>query len=202
MKKAKVEYLHKTKLKSRGWTESLINKFLGDPEKTKQQCFHGRVVTVPQYDLRRVESVEQTPDFIDGVAKAKKRSLVQIEAAQNRVDEAEELKRKQFTFAHTANIKVEKWNYDHLRNWVVLQNTSRRNQTSSIKSTIVLFVIDNLTNWASLREEIRPIISHKSPAIQEQEAINRLAILEKRLLKKIGETYPKLNAEVRRQITV
>jgi hypothetical protein len=29
-----MEYLYKAELKSRGWTESLIKKFVGEPEKT------------------------------------------------------------------------------------------------------------------------------------------------------------------------
>ena len=55
------EHLTKSRLKDRGWTESLINKFLGEPDLTKDNPMYRCAAPMCLYSLKRIEQVELLP---------------------------------------------------------------------------------------------------------------------------------------------
>lgn len=70
-------------LSERGWTDSLIKQFLGEPDGRRA---HGRYhsTMIRLYDLRRVEAAEQTAAFADARAKAERRRAAGKKGAETR----------------------------------------------------------------------------------------------------------------------
>jgi hypothetical protein len=67
-----------TQLKERGWTPTLVKKFLGSPDATKPNPHYRSAAPMQLYSLARVELVEQE----DGWKTAQARSTVRSEAGK------------------------------------------------------------------------------------------------------------------------
>lgn len=68
-----IKYLTKTAVIERGWTNSAIVKFLGEPDKTSPNPYSRQKLSVKLFDLNRVEEVEQSQLFIEWQEKSKNR---------------------------------------------------------------------------------------------------------------------------------
>lgn len=60
-------------LKERGWTDTLIKRFLPEPDLTRPNPHHAQSPPMRLYSKDRVESVEQTPEFQAAFAVAQRR---------------------------------------------------------------------------------------------------------------------------------
>lgn len=69
----KVELLTKACVKQRGWTESLIAKFLPHPDKTKQNPHYKSGPPMKLYRLDRVAEAEASPTFQEATASLARR---------------------------------------------------------------------------------------------------------------------------------
>ena len=65
--------LTKTGVKERGWTDSLIRQFLGEPDSTKVNFYYKSGPPVCLYLVSRVEAAEMTPEFVAAREKVEKR---------------------------------------------------------------------------------------------------------------------------------
>src|SRR5579862_5460503 len=54
------EYLSIPELKKRNWTDTLIKKFLGNPDITKPNPYYSSAAPMGLYSLARVEEIEQS----------------------------------------------------------------------------------------------------------------------------------------------
>ena len=78
----KPEYISISGLKGkRQWTDSLIKKFLGKPDKLSKNPHYACAAPVNLYDLERVIAVENTAEFKEAIAISKVRSLKAKEVA-------------------------------------------------------------------------------------------------------------------------
>lgn len=69
----KEEYTTKSQLKERGWTDTMIKKFLGTPDATKVNPFYSSAAPMGLYDVKRVKKVERTKAFKEAMEKSEAR---------------------------------------------------------------------------------------------------------------------------------
>ena len=83
---AKPELWTQTTLKSRGWTISLIHRFLDPPDATAPNPrYRSAGAPMKLYDAERVQTLETTQAVSDALAQARQRSLrAQDRAARQR----------------------------------------------------------------------------------------------------------------------
>lgn len=79
-------FYNKTELKERGWTETAITKFLGNPDR-KGKNRKGRKGKVSLYFKERVHHAEQTPNFKEWKLKSATRSQASLAAAEKKRQE-------------------------------------------------------------------------------------------------------------------
>jgi len=78
------EFISASGLKwKRFWTDSLINKFLGEPDKLGINLIYRTGPTVRLYNLKRVVEVERTPEFQEAFITSQKRSKKSKTVARN-----------------------------------------------------------------------------------------------------------------------
>ena len=63
-------YLNKTKLKERGWTDTIIKNFLGVPDDEQPNTLYEKGPSIKLYCLKRVKQTEKTDAFADAQIKA------------------------------------------------------------------------------------------------------------------------------------
>jgi hypothetical protein len=67
----KLDKLTKQKLKERGWTDSAIRKFLGEPDELKKNWLYSKAAPICLYSISKVEIIEKSDDFINWKIKSK-----------------------------------------------------------------------------------------------------------------------------------
>lgn len=73
-------------LKNRGWTDSLIKKFLGNPDKYRDNPYYKCAGKMKLYTIERVLQTEETPAFKAAFVISQKRSLKAKESAEKAID--------------------------------------------------------------------------------------------------------------------
>lgn len=71
--KEKIEYITKSKLIDNGWTDGLINKVLGEPDKLAKNPHYSSQAKVRLFDIRRVEEFQKTEEWIKHLEKTNAR---------------------------------------------------------------------------------------------------------------------------------
>lgn len=79
-------FYNKTELKERGWTDTAIKKFLGNPDR-KGKNRKGRRGKVTLYFKDRVHDAESTPQFKEWKTKSEARSQASLKAAEKKRQE-------------------------------------------------------------------------------------------------------------------
>ena len=73
-----MEYITKDGLKKRGWTDSLINRFLPEPDKRETNPDNSRWHKMCLYSIERVRSIEdRSREFYEAKKKIRKRGKEQ-----------------------------------------------------------------------------------------------------------------------------
>jgi hypothetical protein len=73
---SKDSLITKTGLKARGWTDSMVERFMPVPDETRENPHYRCASPMKLYCLKRVARVEKTKGFLAAVEKAKKRQQV------------------------------------------------------------------------------------------------------------------------------
>jgi hypothetical protein len=84
------DFLAAPGLHQRGWTESLIQRFLPEPDDKRENPHYRSGPPMRRYRRERVEAIEQTAEFRAALEKTKKRQQAAargIETKQDRMDE-------------------------------------------------------------------------------------------------------------------
>lgn len=74
----------KTDLKDRGWTDSMIRRFLGEPDEWKDNPRYPSAAPMRLYFEERVLKAEEADEWIEALAKARKRSQTARASASKR----------------------------------------------------------------------------------------------------------------------
>ena len=72
--KDEIQYISKSLLKQRGWTEGMIKTFLGEPDTEKDNPMYRSAASMKLYDMKRVLAAESGESFKERKLKAEKRS--------------------------------------------------------------------------------------------------------------------------------
>lgn len=78
------EYLLKAALKERGWTDSLIERFLPQPDRVKPNPHGRRSPPMKLYERGRVEQVEGSAEFAEAVSRGAGRREAAKKATETR----------------------------------------------------------------------------------------------------------------------
>ena len=69
------DYLNRQKLRERGWTDTAMKRFLGEPDRTGRNPYHRSGPEI-KYSLRRsIEAIERSAAFVDWLSQSKPRKL-------------------------------------------------------------------------------------------------------------------------------
>lgn len=108
MKNNKPDMLGTSALKDRGWTDTAIKRFLGEPDSTYPNPHYRSGPPVKLWTLSRVEAVEQSEEFLEWKANADKRKRAAQAAVRTRAANMVERMRK-------AEVTIEKgWSFNEV----------------------------------------------------------------------------------------
>lgn len=99
-KQKKQEYISCSGIKYRGWTDSMIKKFLpAVPDKEEVNPHYAFAAPMKLYKLKRIEKIEKTPEFINAMEKSKSRKAGAAKAVQTK-------RQKAISWAETVEIDI------------------------------------------------------------------------------------------------
>jgi hypothetical protein len=184
-------YVTKTQLKrERHWTDRLIKKYLGEPDKLTENMHYKSGPPVQLYLIDRIERFENTPEFEAEKAKKTARSNAAKKAAETRRRRTEET-------VDALKIDVPRFGWDELvrracRAYNLLQS-ERNGDFRASPDSEPKFIARICVNY--LRHELTPYESHLDDvrgAVGAEEAKLQIKI---KVLEAIAECYPELGPE-------
>lgn len=186
------EYLTVSQLKELGWTDGLIKKHLGDPDKLKRNPVYRSKAPMRLYDVQRVEETERLIDWQALEAKREKRK----QAAQKAV----ETKREQLDrYVARVDIKVPKLRPDKLidRACVHYNNRARGDEYARPNSDVG-FLARITVNY--LRHQLTEYEAHLSAIGGKVGARDAYVTIKRKVLAAIADQYPWLEEECLNQV--
>lgn len=198
----KQEYCSKSALKSRGWTDKLIELFLKSHDKESKNPYYSSASPVKLYLLSRVEDAEKTSGFQEYKQKNERRKDGSKQAVITKKEKmcgyinniTIELEKKDYplilkeSIASYNNFKQE-ISYD--RDDFDFQPASLKSDQTFLKRILVNYIRHQLTEYDIELENI-------FGRVGKSEAYN---ILNKKIYDKISEVYPSLKDECDRQLS-
>ncbi len=188
------EFLIKTDLKKRGWTDSLVQRFLPEPDETRVNPHYRSGPPMRLYRLKRVKSVEKRRDFQAALAKATQRR----KGAKSGV---ETKRKKTMTKIEGLQIKVARFSRKELIRRACEsynnRNIERPDASCATPRSESDFLERICVNY--LRHEATEYDSHldgTSGAVGKSAAYD---LLKEHVLDAIAEEYPWLSPECMRQ---
>jgi len=191
---AKPAHLTATGLKLRGWTDTLIKNFLGDPDRTAENRHYKSGPPVRLYKLSRVEAVESSDEFKQAHGKAQERSRRQKAVAQ---EQSKKLLQKVSEMPITVDLlPLDKVLDDAIRHFNAHPKRERDNRGADkgsdqpfLDRIMVNHIRHNLTHYDKFLDEVE----RKTAAMDARELINQ------RIYDAIAQEYPDLGTECDRQ---
>lgn len=200
--KAKSEvYLNISKLKERGWTETMIKKLLLNPDKEVSNPIFKSASTMKLYSIAKVETAELTESFIKYKSQAEKRSKT-----MKKVSDAKKYKLLEEinSMKYVVNIipmeslmekAIENYNDFHFYKAVQFENidflpVDKNADQKFINRIMVNYVRHNLTEYDTRLEEVAGRIGVHEGVIK----------IKCKILEEISKAYPELKKECSNQI--
>lgn len=181
--KAESEHYTKTDILKRGWTNSMINKFLDQPCQTK----HSRFPNYPEINLftkKRVEDIENTEDWLISFKESSKRSAKfkekAIEFAESAQIEVQKLKsdyqlRKQTVDSHNAYEKANSYDFIDMIMRVYPAhrglNPKMEDDRMDLDRIVVNYILYKLSNFSDLCKKTRSKVAKRILKIRTLEVI-------------------------------
>src|SRR4051812_19196983 len=81
-------FLNKSQLFGRGWTEKMVNRFLGEPDRTEENPWYAKGPPMRLYRLERVEEAESSDAFKQSMADVARRRSAMFNVARDQVEAA------------------------------------------------------------------------------------------------------------------
>lgn len=107
--KNKTEYITKSHVIERGWTERLIKKFLGEPDATRPNPMYKCASPMKLYDKKRVQRIERRKSFKEEMESTTKRKDSAQKAVSTKIEKA-------LSYANTVEIEIPVMNYNDVIN--------------------------------------------------------------------------------------
>ena len=198
--KEKEEFLNKSKLKERGWTESMLKKILEQPDREIPNPIYKSASPVMLYSMARIKKAELSEDFENYKKKAEKRSRTMKEISALKKEkllsqiDLMEFKIRVISVDSLLNNAIMNYNDFHESKSLEFEKydfipVSKKSQREFLERIMVNYVRHNLTMYDSHLE----ILAWK---IGVHEAVLKIKC---RVLDEISKSYPKLESECNNQ---
>lgn len=178
-------YVSRSELKRRGWTEKMIDWLLKKPDVTQSNPYYRHAAPMKLYRIERVNYVESTPGFFIAKEKADKRKMSSCRAMETKREEAK-------NWARSVFIKVPSLDREEtVRNAIKTYNESHFSQASTdsnwstIREITLTYIREKMTDYETVLE-----IMHGEIGVD-----SALDIIQERVQAKILEVNPWLGAE-------
>jgi len=191
------KYISKAGLKARGWTESMINRLLGNADLIVKNPYYSKAPEMKLYLIERVNGIENSEIF----SELKKRSMKRSESMKK----VARMKEKELLgYIDSIKIEVKEMNIEKIKKLAINEYNDHQDETGHFENIIIKGRIDiaflnrimvnyirhNLTSYENLLEELKNKVG-KDKAYMK---------LKKKILEKIAEVYPMLKDECNRQM--
>lgn len=183
------KFLIKSKILSRGWTESGIKRFLKTPDDERPNPYNKQGAPMQLYLLERVEAIEATSEFQEWRAKAQKRRAAAKKGAETR-------KSKSLKSIEQVIIKVEVLELDQVQKRAIDSYNARSDNLASAASDLdfldritVNYIRHNLTSYDHMLDFVKGKTGVEDGSL----------LIAKRIFASIAERYPSLADECARQ---
>ncbi len=198
--KEKEEFLNKSKLKERGWTESMIKKILEHPDRKVPNPIYKSASPMMLYSMARIKKAELSEDFQIYKKKAEKRSRTMKEISASKKEkllsqiDLMEFKIRVISMDALLNNAVRNYNDFHESKSIEFEKfdfipVSKDSEREFLESIMVNYIRHKLTRYDSHLE----ILAGK---IGVHEAVLKIKC---RILDEISKSYPELESECNNQ---
>lgn len=191
------EFVIKSKLVERGWTDALVTKFLPEPDQTKSNPRYRSAAPMKLYLKERVEKIEATEQFKEAKEKSGSRRLSAQKAVESKMAKTMEYVDK------AVKVKVPRMSQEqlvaracrHYNDW----NIGRDNWSGNLatKDSDVLFLHRICVNF--LRHEMTEYDDHLDEVRGKVGTGDAYLAIRKKVFDVIAEVYPWLASECKRQ---
>lgn len=187
-------FVSKSGLSARGWTDSLISRFLSEPDRYKKNPHYACAAPMKLYLLERVEKVESDPQFQEARAKSEVRKRASKKAVETKTAKTlEEVdKAVQVKVPEMARERLIKLACDHFNRRISYEAepASIDSDPAFLERICVNFLRHRMTKYDRYLDELYKKVG-KSEGIE---------MVRQRVYKAIGDAYPWLTAECERQL--
>lgn len=189
-------YVSMKGLKAEGWTDKLIQKFLGEPDKTARNPMFASASPVKLYSRERIHEVLQTKAFLEEKEKADIRKKSARKAVETKQDSLMEKIRQLEILVEilppgkVKRLAIESYN-DHNLDYGNFDSIAHKNNDKSFLDRITVnFIRHELTSYDHSLETIAGKTG-KSLA---------LTAIRRKVYETIANTYPMYREECKRQM--
>lgn len=195
-RKNKIKYFSKSQLKERGWTETAINKFLGNWDLEKKNPMYSSSSTMKLYLIKRVKRAESTKKFKQWSIDRDKRRLAALKSIKTKEDKLVEI-------VKSWNIQIDKISYKKILRYAIDDYNDFKLSKNDTKS-----LINNNTNKEILDRVCVNFIRHQLSdydgmlyELSGRTGISKAyLILNQKIYDTISEIYPRYKNECTRQL--
>lgn len=195
------EYITKSTIKSRGWTDKLIEIFLKSPDKEAKNPIYRCASPMKLYLIKRVEEIEQSSEFKQRILENKKRidgsKQAVITKKQRLLDEINKMK----IYLDRKNIDIIRKNAIHSYN-EFKQSLSYEygdfEYTPATEKSDVIFLRRIMVNY--LRHNMSNYDEHLERIFGKVGKTEAYKILNTKIYDKIKEIYPEFAEECDMQL--
>ena len=189
------DLITKSTVKERGWTDSVIKKYIGEPDQYCRNPHYRCAPPMQLFKLTRVEELEQLPEVAEALEKAARRSELRRQIAQKQSDKllhhVESLTIKVPSMTEEALIKKACAHYNDL--WAERGRFDKYASPSSSEEFLYRISVNFLRHRMTNYERELDRIFGKVGCVEGR------PLLKSRILDKIAEAYPMLKSECKRQ---
>lgn len=190
------EFLGLSELKERGWSATMIENLLGEPDKRVKNPRYRKASPMRFYSTSRVDSVESSAPFADRKKKAAKRSAAGTASANDRIQALlEAIESMAITLEYVRETDLmkmawQKWEERNARGVAERRDPRREGLDRFEKRVAVNFVRHNLTTYDTALDETAARVG--ATAARER--------IRQKIYKAIENAYPTLHDECVRQM--
>ena len=199
-RKEEIQYINKSLLKQRGWTESMIKTFLGEPDAEKDNPIYKSAAPMKLYDMKRVLAAESNEGFKERKIRAANRSKTMKDVADLKKQELLEqielmtFKIKVISEENLINNAIRSYNDFHEmismeRNYSSFDYATPESDKAFLERIEVNYIRHKLTKYDTALETM-------AGRIGVHEAVVKIKFM---ILDAISEKYPYLADECRKQ---
>lgn len=202
----KKEYAAFSTLKERGWTKTLVERFLGEPDLEVDNPHHRYGYPMKLYRLERVAEVEQTEEWVQGREKAAKRQQAAAKAVKTK-------NAKIMQYVEQVSIHVQYMDLEVLADRIINRHNrkqeriaERRRLRGKPRIYLPMLSREAKSSWLlerhlvnHIRHRLTTYENHLDKMFGQTGKALGYPILKKRVLAEIAKVYPDLAKECQRQ---